>query len=242
MKQIETFDIRQMRNEEHFGFMKLVSNQLSSLPENKAAKFTGDFTAALDNEELILEVQRRSMHTPSLTTLDKARDNAWRGIHSCVRNGLNHFKPEVVLSAQKLDAVLDKISDLRAQPYIQENGAIENLCQELEILKSDVQAVGAADWVAELSGKNKEFIVAFNARNDEQASAPPTRATKIARKSMDRAYRFLVQVVNALALMEEEEAYAPFIDGMNALITYQRNVLTRRKASAEATPAESGTA
>lgn len=237
MKQIETFDIRRMRNEEHFGFMKLVSNQLSSLPENKAAKFTGDFTAALDNEELILEKQqRRSLYTPSLTTLDKARDNALRGIHFCVKNDLQHFKPEVVLSAQKLDAVLDKFGDLRELPYIQENGAIENLCQELEILKSDVQAIGAAEWVAELSDKHKEFTAAFNARNDEQASALPLNATTTARKAMDQAYRILVQVVNALVLLEDEEAYVPFIDGMNALITYQRNVLTRRKVPGKAKP------
>lgn len=236
MKQIETFDIRRMRNEEHFGFMKLVEQQLPNLPENKAIKFAGAFTTALDNEELILEKQqRRSLYTPSLTTLDKARDNALRGIHFCVKNDLQHFKPEVVLSAQKLDAVLDKFGDLRELPYIQENGAIENLCQELEILKSDVQAIGAAEWVAELSDKHKEFTAAFNARNDEQASALPLNATTTARKAMDQAYRILVQVVNALVLLEDEEAYVPFIDGMNALITYQRNVLTRRKASAETT-------
>lgn len=236
MKQIVGIQPHYMRNEEHFGFMKLVSEQLPKLPEGKAVQFSGDFTTALDAEDAVLEMQRRSALTASLSALDEARDNAWRGIRSCVSNGLSHFKPEVVQAAQRLDAVLAKFGDPRSLPYIQENGAIENLRQELEILKSDVAAVGAADWLAELAAKNKEFIAAFSARNNEQAGAPAAEAVKTARTVTDGAYRVLAQVINASALMEGEATYAPFIDEVNALIAYQHNVIARRKASGGTVP------
>ena len=68
-------------------------------------------------------------------------------------------------------------------------------------------------------------------RTDER-TGQATGALKIARKASDNAYRMLVKMVSALALVEGETGYAPFIDYVNTEIAhYKQEVLGQRPAS-----------
>lgn len=61
-------------------------------------------------------------------------------------------------------------------------------------------------------------------------------ALKASRKASDDAYRMLVKMVNALALVEGETDYVPFIDYVNAeIVHYKREVLGQKAAAADTT-------
>lgn len=64
---------------------------------------------------------------------------------------------------------------------------------------------------------------------------------KTARTASDEAYKTLVSCVNALAVLNGEDAYATFIDNVNVIIDAQKATLasrlTRAKKSKAATTA-----
>ena len=59
---------------------------------------------------------------------------------------------------------------------------------------------------------------------------------KTARAATDEAYRDLVKMVNAYALVEGDAAYAGFIDYLNAEIVHYKREVLNQKASSSTTP------
>ena len=58
---------------------------------------------------------------------------------------------------------------------------------------------------------------------------------KAARAVTDEAYRLFVRMVNSLAMVEGDTAYASFIDEMNTqILRYKREVLGRKASGATA--------
>ena len=64
-------------------------------------------------------------------------------------------------------------------------------------------------------------------------------ALKTARTASDNAYRALVKMVNALALVFGEKDYAPFIDYVNTEITHYKREVLGQKSSAPSTSGSS---
>ena len=64
-------------------------------------------------------------------------------------------------------------------------------------------------------------------------------ALKIARTASDNAYRAMVKMVNALALVYGEKDYAPFIDYVNTEITHYKREVLGQKSSAPSTSGSS---
>lgn len=64
-------------------------------------------------------------------------------------------------------------------------------------------------------------------------------ALKAARTTSDDAYRALVKIVNALALVFREKDYTAFIDYVNTKVTHYKREVLGQKASAPSTSGSS---
>ena len=84
----------------------------------------------------------------------------------------------------------------------------------------------------------------YTLQRTEDRMAQQVGAMKTARLACDDAYRKLVQMVNALAVVFGEADYAKFIDYMNTEITqYKRQVLGQKVSAddgGETTPDDGG--
>ena len=67
----------------------------------------------------------------------------------------------------------------------------------------------------------------------------PIGAMKAARTASDEAYRQLVKMVNALALVFGEADYADFIDYVNTEIVHFKREVLNQKASTTTAPSDS---
>ena len=84
-------------------------------------------------------------------------------------------------------------------------------------------------FVEQLRAANEKVRSLTNERTDERIGRT-LGALREARKASDKAYRDLVKMVNALALIEGDADYAAFIDYVNTEIEhYKQEVLTRAK-------------
>lgn len=232
-KQIQAVRTDTFRKEEHFGLMQQFFSKLGLLPEGKATAEIAAFRSAFGEEDKVLEQNRSNRLSRQLIDTDILRDKTWKGLDMIVDVMRQHPDAEMQAAAERVKEVIDTYGDPRNLPYIQENGTLTNLVQALEVASTaaDVTKIHATDWVTDLKKYNDEFIRLFGERNTEY-STQETAVVLSARKKTDAAYRELVQMVNALALVDTENNYAPFIDEINTLISYQRNVIARRKAEA----------
>lgn len=232
-KQVELFRINDLRNEEHFGFVKECVHLCGLLPEDKAVAQKNTLQGSVDKEDELLEAIKQNLVTAEMGEFDFLRDTTWNGYRLDVNAKQNFPDPEVQAAAKRLKNMLDTYGDPRGLPYIQENGVLDNLIKALETEEAtaDLELIHASAWLPKLKKYHEEFLRLFRQRNSARAMQE-NGAVKAARLITDDAYRKLIQVVNVLVLIDGEAAYAPFIDEMNRLIEYQRTVLSRRKAAA----------
>lgn len=232
-KQIDTLKIGSLRNEEHYGFVDQCVEKCAFLPDEKAEAQQAALTAAVAEENKVLEASQSSETTASLTASDHMRDESWNNLRIYVNIMAQHPDPEVRAAANRLKKLLETYGDPRQMPYIQENGVLKNLIEDLETAKAvaDLKKINGETWVAELKKYNTEFMRLFSERTNTN-STKEKGLIKEARTKTDEAYRELIQIINALAILEGESAYTAFINAMNELISYQRTVLTRRKTVA----------
>ena len=94
---------------------------------------------------------------------------------------------------------------------------------------------GLVAQVEELKKANDEVIEVTTQRMDESLKTA-VGALKTARTATDEAYRDLVKMINAYALVEGDAAYAGFIDYLNAEIVHYKREVLNQKATSSTTP------
>jgi hypothetical protein len=229
--EISHVDIGRLRSEEAYGFLSLAGVEFEKIDNPLFKPVRDEFATRLHALDAVLERAGVSHLTRALVEADARRDAAYRGLAERVRAALRHFNPVVAAAARQLDATLSRYANPAALPYIQENGVLMNLVQDLDTPAArDLLALaGAVDWLDELKASNAEFMALFSTRNEEK-SIVVTGAVREARLVAARAYQDCVTRVNALAEIEGPDAYATVIATVNQLIEYQKNVLRQRDA------------
>ncbi|MCL1905675.1 MAG: DUF6261 family protein, partial [Clostridiales bacterium] len=92
---------------------------------------------------------------------------------------------------------------------------------------ADVKAVGIERWAKELQARNEAFGKLIKDRFDETALKSDVKV-KEARALLDESYKGMVEMINALALVEGEDVYVPFMRGLNVVIEKYALALARR--------------
>ena len=101
-----------------------------------------------------------------------------------------------------------------------------------------VATLSLTPFVEKLDMANAQ-VITFTTQRTEERMGIVTGALKASRTNSDTAYRALVKMINALALVEGETDYADFIDYVNTEIThYKQEVISGRSASGKEEEAE----
>lgn len=141
----------------------------------------------------------------------------------------SHPVPEVAESGKMLDAIYEKYGNIVRYGYDKEYALAYNLMQDLQALEAErIEQLHFADWMAALSQAYSRFTIARDEKTLEDTTHI-TGLTQEKRLAADQAFKQLVMRVNALAIVNGEEAYATFIDLVNE---YIEDALTTAKARA----------
>lgn len=173
-----------------------------------------------------------SASTPSTALAaeaDSARDNAWRGANNYLKAMTAHPANDVRQTAIEAKTLFDKYGDPTTLPQTEESGVLHNLLQDLKAIDgSKLTAITFDTWLANLESCETAFLAAVSQRTEEEA-ARQVGIVKETRQAADNAYRSLVELVNALTIVNDEAPYATFIDHVNAIIDRQKTVLKTRQ-------------
>lgn len=117
-----------------------------------------------------------------------------------------------------------------------ETGLLVNFIADLETkFATQVTTLSLTAFVTNLKEAN-ERVRTLTLQRTEDRMALPIGAMKTARATSDEAYRQLVKMVNALALVFGEADYADFIDYVNTEIVHFKREVLNQKASTTTTP------
>ena len=106
---------------------------------------------------------------------------------------------------------------------------------------NEVQTLSLGAFVTALKAANEKVRTLTASRTDERMTKI-VGTLKASRKASDEAYRLLVKMVNALALVFGEKDYAPFIDYVNTeIVHYKREAIGQKSGSAQTSGTTDGT-
>ena len=257
MEQIYVFNPIRLRNEEAFGFFKLVISLLPHLlkeaePVNpdvvsveggvSALSGSGEpinamleapinaFEAAYQAFDVALESS--TADSAEAKAYEELRDRLWRSNNAYIKAMTAHPNPELAAIAERVKAEFDKYGDVTNLPVVQESGALHNLIQDIQAIPAqDRSKIHYEEWFNALDTAENNYLVAVASRTDVR-SEKEVGAVKRTRIEAEAAYTHLVEVVNLLAKVEGDTAYLPFINRMNVLIAEQRSTLKARQTRA----------
>lgn len=176
-----------------------------------------EYVAEYNLLDKALKPFRTSGLTERINELDEKRDQCLIGFAGHCRVFAT-FPDETKAKAGKyLLRVLDKYGKAPQEKSHQgETAIINNLLQDLKESKAatSVTTIGAEKWIADLKTYNTEFEKVNNARTQSDA-AVVVGETKAARKEMYKVYVKTVKTINALALINGEDAYKRLINNIN---------------------------
>lgn len=241
MKEINSINLQRMNNGAHFTF---VSNILARAKSENAIKTkTSEFVAALDKavaaEDDVLKLSQKSLITDDIAKADNDRDTLYAGYKKAVEG----FQSMPVAELAKAAKVLAQhIKDYKINPADQldkETGLLVNFITDLEgKYAAQVATLGLTPFVTNMKEANERLRTLTLQRTNERMTLT-VGALKKARTVTDEAYRALVKMVNALALVLGDTDYASFIDYCNTEITHYKREVLGQKANAADTSADS---
>ena len=247
MKQIASFNIARLRVEEDFGFLKLVVAETGSLVSDSdspdeisvlaasapttLATSVATFKNAVDAFDDALKDSATVPSTALAAEADAARDNAWRAANNYLKAMAAHPTESLRRTATEFKTLFDKYGDPTSLPQTEESGILHNLLQDLKAIgNGKLSTIAFEAWLTHLESCETSFLSAVSQRTEEEA-ARQVGIVKESRQAADAAYRSLAGLVNALAVVNGDEAYATFIDRVNAISDRQKTVLKARQTN-----------
>lgn len=205
MNKIESIDLRNLDNNEHYqymsGFDKLIINHPDAVMGSEVLH--GVFKNTLMAEDLALRLEQGSSVLQALDRLDRQRDKTWNAINTRIRATLLSPIEDEVQSAQVIQQILNLYGDVCSHTYSEQSTAIAQLTDDmlLPVIAIHVERVGLIEWVRELKKQNEKFTTVFNDWNSEFAGRE-SNDVKAARTLIDPVYLQLVERINASLALE----------------------------------------
>lgn len=245
MTEIKGLDLKALHQEEDYGFHQLMLIETAKCTDAKVVPLHNAYVAAFTHFGEVLKPGGKDPMTILLLDVDTQRDQCYSGSAQHARSTIKHFDPDKATIGKEVSDIFDKYGNPCALPYIEENGVIENLIQELKVYDNPppsddrpviesvriqynrLAAIGLKEWIDQLEKLNNQFIQLFSERNTARAAAV-TGASKAGREAADAAYRAVVKRINALIEVNGEEDYIDVVNNMNKLIDYQQATLAAR--------------
>jgi len=219
---IKKIYLHNLRNDAHFQFhtefRDLVAKHTPSAL--KIAPLWGAYLPHYGREDEALKRIVKSALTRQIQEADAARDEAFSALAETHSAACKHFVAERREAALRLRVVFETYGNVAKKPLNEETSAVYNLVQDLqgERYAVDSGAAGISEWVSELSRRNVAFEELMKRRFEETGDRCDI-VLKSERAELDGAYKRIVARINALSEVEGPEAYEPFMQTLNAVIT-----------------------
>ena len=177
--------------------------------------------------------------TDDITKADSDRDALYAGYKKAVEAFLAMPIADMAQAAKVLAQHIKDYKINTAGQLDKETGLLVNFITDLEDKYSaQVAKLGLTAFVTNLKEANERVRMLTLQRTNEKMGVT-VGALKAARTASDDAYRALVKMVNALALVFGEKDYTAFIDYVNTEVTHYKREVLGQKASAPSTSGSS---
>lgn len=241
MKEIYDINIQRMNNGAHFTFVSniLARAEADTAVKGKAAELVSNFKAAVSAEDEALKISQKSLLTDDIAKADIDRDALYAGYKKAVEAFLAMPIADMAQAAKVLAQHIKDYKINTAGQLDKETGLLVNFITDLEDKYSvQVAKLGLTAFVTNMKEANERVRTLTLQRTNEKMGVT-VGALKAARTASDDAYRALVKMVNALALVYGEKDYTAFIDYANTEITHYKREVLNQKASAPSTSGSS---
>ena len=241
MKEIYDINIQRMNNGAHFTFVSniLARAEADTAVKGKVADQVNNLKAAVSAEDEALKISQKSLLTDEIAKADNDRDALYAGYKKAVEAFLAMPIADMAQAAKVLSQHIKDYRINTADQLDKETGLLVNFISDLEDkYAAQVAKLGLTAFVTNLKEANERVRTLTLQRTNEKIGIT-VGALKTARTASDNAYRTLVKMVNALALVFGEKDYAPFIDYVNTEITHYKREVIGQKATAPSTSGSS---
>lgn len=241
MKEIYDINIQRMNNGAHFTFVSniLARAEADTAVKGKASELVSNFKVAVAAEDEALKFSQKSLLTDDIAKADIDRDALYAGYKKAVEAFLAMPIADMAQAAKVLAQHIKDYKINTAGQLDKETGLLVNFITDLEDKYSaQVAKLGLTAFVINLKEANERVRMLTLQRTNEKMGVT-VGALKAARTASDDAYRALVKMVNALALVYGEKDYTAFIDYANTEITHYKREVLNQKASAPSTSGSS---
>ena len=241
MKEIYDINIQRMNNGAHFTFVSniLARAEADTAVKEKASELVSNFKTAVSAEDEALKISQKSLLTDEIAKADSDRDALYAGYKKAVEAFLAMPIADMAQAAKVLAQHIKDYKINTAGQLDKETGLLVNFITDLEDKYSaQVAKLGLTAFVTNLKEANERARMLTLQRTNEKMGVT-VGALKAARTASDDAYRALVKMVNALALVYGEKDYTAFIDYANTEITHYKREVLNQKASAPSTSGSS---
>ena len=237
MKEIYDINIQRMNNGAHFTFVSniLARAEADTAVKEKASELVSNFKTAVSAEDEALKISQKSLLTDEIAKADSDRDALYAGYKKAVEGFLAMPIADMAQAAKILSQHIKDYKINTADQLDKETGLLVNFISDLEDkYAAQVAKLGLTAFVTNLKEANERVRTLTLQRTNEKIGIT-VGALKTARTASDDAYRALVKMVNALALVFGEKDYTAFIDYVNTEITHYKREVLGQKTSAPST-------
>ena len=241
MKEIYDINIQRMNNGAHFTFVSniLARAEADTTVKGKASELVSNFKAAVVAEDEALKISQKSLLTDEIAKADSDRDALYAGYKKAVEGFLAMPIADMAQAAKILSQHIKDYKINTADQLDKETGLLVNFITDLEDkYTAQVTKLGLTAFVTNMKEANERVRTLTLQRTNEKMGVT-VGALKAARTASDTAYRALVKMVNALALVLGEKDYTAFIDYVNTEITHYKREVLGKKATAPSTSGSS---
>lgn len=241
MKEIYDINIQRMNNGAHFTFVSniLARAEADTAVKGKASELVSNFKVAVAAEDEALKISQKSLLTDDIAKADNDRDALYAGYKKAVEAFLAMPIADMAQAAKVLAQHIKDYKINTAGQLDKETGLLVNFITDLEDKYSaQVAKLGLTAFVTNMKEANERVRTLTLQRTNEKMGVT-VGALKAARTASDDAYRALVKMVNALALVFGEKDYTAFIDYVNTEVTHYKREVIGQKAKAPSTSGSS---
>lgn len=241
MKEILDINIQRMNNGAHFTFVSniLARAEADTTVKSKASELVSNFKVAVAAEDEALKISQKSLLTDEIAKADNDRDALYAGYKKAVEGFLAMPIADMAQAAKVLAQHIKDYKISTSDQLDKETGLLVNFISDLEDKYSaQVTTLGLTAFVTNMKEANERVRTLTLQRTNEKMGVT-VGALKTARTASDNAYRALVKMVNALALVFGEKDYTSFIDYVNTEVTHYKREVIGQKATAPSTSGSS---
>ena len=241
MKEIYDINIQRMNNGAHFTFVSniLARAEADTTVKGKASELVSNFKTAVSAEDEALKISQKSLLTDEIAKADSDRDALYAGYKKAVEGFLAMPVADLAQAAKILSQHIKDYKINTADQLDKETGLLVNFISDLgDKYAAYVAKLGLTAFVTSLKEANERVRTLTLQRTNEKMGVT-VGALKTARTASDDAYRALVKMVNALALVFGEKDYTAFIDYVNTEVTHYKREVIGQKAKAPSTSGSS---